>query len=131
MSRFSQNPSILWFSFILGLLLWLPWFSLLILLLFLALPQELHGSEKHHLGEGNQLAQDQPDVDHLDVRGGGQPLHLANEDGGHHQHVCEVDAQACFEEARLEEGCSKGDCDEKQGWEVSGHQLACYFSLQC
>ena len=27
-----------------------------------------------------------PDVNHLDVRGGGQALHLGDKDGGHHQH---------------------------------------------
>ena len=45
-----------------------------------------HGSEKYDLSKGNQLAEDEPDVNHLDVRGGGQALHLADEDRGHHQH---------------------------------------------
>ena len=47
-------------------------------------------SKKQHLGEGNQLAEDQPDVDHLDVSGGWQALHLAEKDGGHHQHGGQV-----------------------------------------
>ena len=53
----------------------------------------LHGSEKNDLGEGNHLAKDEPDVNHLDVGGGGQALHLADEDGGHHQHRCQVHTQ--------------------------------------
>ena len=37
------------------------------------LSEILHNSEEHHLSKGNQLAEDQPYVDHLDVRGGGRP----------------------------------------------------------
>ena len=48
------------------------------------LPEVLHAGDDDHLGEGSQLAEDQPDVDHLDVRGGGQALHLAYEDGRRH-----------------------------------------------
>ena len=38
------------------------------------LPGVLHNGEKNNgeRWEGSQLAEDQPDVDHLDVRGGGQ-----------------------------------------------------------
>ena len=46
----------------------------------------LDGSEEDDLAEGDQLAHDQPDVDHLDRRGGRQPVHLADEDGRHDQH---------------------------------------------
>ena len=69
------------------------------------------------------------DVDHLDVRGGGQALHLADEDGGHHQHGRQVHTQGSLEEEGLEEGGSKGDCYQKEGREVSGHHLACYLPL--
>ena len=46
----------------------------------------LHSSEQDNLNKRIDLAKDQPDVNHLDVRGGGKALHLAHEDGGHHQH---------------------------------------------
>ena len=52
----------------------------------------LHSSEKNNLGKGNHLTKDEPNVNHLDVGGGGQALHLADEDGRHHQHGCQVDA---------------------------------------
>ena len=55
-------------------------------------PLVLHGCEENDLSEGNHLAEDEPQVDHLDVRGGGQALHLADEDGGHHQHGGQVHA---------------------------------------
>ena len=32
------------------------------------IPEILYGSEKQHLDKGNQLAENEPDVDHLDVR---------------------------------------------------------------
>ena len=37
--------------------------------------------------------EDEPDVNHLDVRGGGQALHLADEGGGHHQYGGQVHIQ--------------------------------------
>ena len=69
----------------------------------------LHGCEEDNLSKGNHLAEDEPDVDHLDVRGGGQALHLADEDGGHHQHCGQVHTQGCLKEEGLEEGGGKGD----------------------
>ena len=48
----------------------------------------LHRSEEDDLSKGNHLAENEPDVDHLDVGGGGQALHLADEDRRHHQHCC-------------------------------------------
>ena len=89
----------------------------------------LHGSEKNDLGEGNHLAKDEPDVNHLDVGGGGQALHLANEDGGHDQHGGQVHAQGCLKEERLEEGGGKGDCSQKKGREVGGHHFTCDLPL--
>ena len=48
------------------------------------IPEEFQGCYEHHLNKWNQLAEDEPVVDHLGGRGGGQALHLADEDGGHH-----------------------------------------------
>ena len=64
-----------------------------------------------------------------DVRGGGQALHLADEDGGHNQHGGQVHTQGCLEEERLEEGGGKVDCSQKKGREVGGHHLACDLPL--
>ena len=75
------------------------------------------------------MAKDQPDVNHLDVRGGGQALHLAHEDGGHHQHGGQVHTQGCLKEERLEEGGGKGDRCQKKGRKIGGHHLACNLSL--
>ena len=86
-----------------------PFAEVLLLLLF---PYILHRSEKHHLCKGHQLTEDQPIVDHLSGRGWGQALHLADEDGGHHQHGRQVNAQCCLEEEGLEEGCGECDCQE-------------------
>ena len=48
--------------------------------------QTLYCSSQDDFKEGDNQAEDQPDVDHLHVRGGGQLLYLGGEDGGHHQH---------------------------------------------
>ena len=93
----------------------------------LILPLVLHSSEKDNLSKGNHLAEDEPDVDHLDVRGGGQALHFADEDSRHHQHGRQVHTQGRLKEEGLEEGGGKGDCSQKQGWEISRHQLARQF----
>ena len=89
----------------------------------------LHSSKKNNLSKGKDLAEDEPDVNHPDVRGGGQALHLADKDGGHHKHGGQVHAQGRLEEERLEEGGSKGDCSQKKGREVGGHHLACDLPL--
>ena len=89
----------------------------------------LLGSKENDLSKGNHLAKYEPDVDHLDVRGGGQAFHLADEDGGHYQHGGQVHTQGRLKEERLEEGGGKGDCSQKKGREVGGHHLACDLPL--
>ena len=76
------------------------------------------------------MTENKPKVDHLDVGGGGKALHLADEDGGHHQHGGQVHAQGGLKEEGLEEGGGEGDGKEKEGGEVGRHQLADKLSLQ-
>ena len=85
---------------------------------------------KDHLGEGNQLAEYQPEVDHLWIGGEGQLLHHADEDGRHHQHRCQVHTQGGLKEERLEEGGGKGDHEEEEGGEICGKHLAQDLPLQ-
>jgi len=101
-------------------------FPLFIFLLSLV----FHSSEQDNLNKRVDLAKDQPDVDHLDVRGGGQALHLADEDGGHHQHSGQVHAQRCLEEEGFEEGGSKGDHHEKDRRQIGRHHLTCNLPLE-
>ena len=63
--------------------------------------------------KGNHLTEDKPDVNHLDVRGGGQTLHLADEDGGHHQHGGQVHRHRGFKVERSKEGGGVGDKDQE------------------
>ena len=80
---------------------------------------EVHES-KDHLSKGHQLAEYQPEVDHLGVGGEGQLLHYTDEDGGHHQHGGQVHTQGGLKEERLEEGGGKGDHEEQEGREEGG-----------
>ena len=80
----------------------------------LLLPEELHGSEKHHLGKRHQLTKDQPVVDHLGGRGVRKALHLADEDGRHHQHGGQVHTQSGLKEEGLEEDGGKGNHHEEK-----------------
>ena len=62
----------------------------------LIVSEVFHRSLEDDLRQGNQLAEDEPVVDHLGVGGGGQALHLADEDCGYHQHRRQVHAPLLF-----------------------------------
>ena len=52
----------------------------------------------HCLSKGNQLSEYEPDVDHLDISGGGKRLGHADEEGGQHQQRGQVHCDLCFKE---------------------------------
>ena len=56
-----------------------------------------------NLNKWNQLSEYEPDVDHLDIGGGGQRLGHADEEGGQHQQRGQVHRHHCFEEEWVEE----------------------------
>ena len=58
---------------------------------------------KTNLNERNQLTDDQPYVEHLEVGGGGQDLPHVDDDRRHHQHRRQVHPQSSLKEARFEE----------------------------
>ena len=45
----------------------------------------LNSSSDDDFKKGDKQGKDQPDIDHLHIRCGGQLLYLAGEDGGHPQ----------------------------------------------
>ena len=57
------------------------------------------------LSKGNQLSEDKPDVDHLDIGGGGQRLGHADEEGGQDQQRGQVHRHQGLKEEWLEEVC--------------------------
>ena len=69
----------------------------------------LNRSSEDDFKEGDNQAEDQPDVDHLHVRGGGQLLYLAGEDGGHHQHDSQVHSNGIAKKISVKENCDKSD----------------------
>ena len=74
-------------------------------------------------GERDKKAKDEPDVNHLGVRGWRELLDFAREDGRHHQHDGQVHSDACFKIFGLEEGGGIGDAKEENGGQVGGEQL--------
>ena len=74
------------------------------------------GSEDN-FKEGDNQAEDQPDVNHLHVRGGGQLLYLAGEDGGHHQHDGQVHSNSIAKQVFIKEDGGEGDEEQEDGWE--------------
>ena len=83
----------------------------------------LHRSSEDDFKEGNNQAEDQPNIDHLHVRGGGQLLNLAGEDGGHHQHDGQVHGNDITKEIFVKEGGGEGDKEQEDGGEVGGQQF--------
>ena len=76
-----------------------------------------------NLNKRNQLSEDEPDVDHLDIGGGGQRLGHADEEGGQHQQRGQVHRHHRLEEEGLEEvGGVHYDEDEDCG-EIGGENL--------
>ena len=56
-----------------------------------------------YLCKGNQLSEYEPDINHLDIGGGGQRLGHADEEGGQHQQRRQVHCHHRLEEEGLEE----------------------------
>ena len=81
-------------------------------------------------GEGDEEAEDKPEVDHLGVRCWWKLLDLAGEDGRHHQHDSQVHCEARLKVDRLEEGGGVGDDQQEQGGEVGGQHLRLDLPLQ-
>ena len=92
--------------------------------------QTFDRSSQDDLKEGDHQTGDQPDVDHLHVRGGGQLLYLAGEDGGHHQHDGQVHSNVISKEVFVKEGGGEADEEEEDGGEVGGQQLCGNLPLQ-
>ena len=75
----------------------------------------LHDGLKEHLDEGNELSKYEPEIDHLDVGGGGKLVHGSSEDCGHHQHYSQIHRYDRFEIEGVEKHRYKGDEDEEDG----------------
>ena len=56
-----------------------------------------------HLNEGHKLADQEPDVEQLEVGGGWEDLPHVDDDGGQHQHGGQVHTQGSFKEGWFEE----------------------------
>ena len=78
----------------------------------------LHCGSEDDFKEGDNQAEDQPYVDHFHVRGGGQLLYLAGEDGGHHQHDGQVHSNGITKQVFVKEDGDKGDEEQEDGGEV-------------
>ena len=87
-------------------------------------------SPEDYFKKGDNQAEYQPDVDHLHVRGGGQLLYLAGEDGGHHQHDGQVHSNGIAKQVFVKEDGDKGDEEKEDGGEISGQQLCGNLPLQ-
>ena len=84
---------------------------------------ELDNSAEDDFNKGNQLASDQPDINHADIGGGGELLHHTDEESRGHQHHGEVHSNHGLEIDRPKEGGGVADTQEEEGGQVGGQQL--------
>ena len=80
-----------------------------------AVHHTIDGSSQDDIKERHNQTEDEPDVNHLCVRSGGQLLYLAGEDGGHHQHNGQVYSNGIAEQVFVKEDGGEGD-EETGGW---------------
>ena len=84
------------------------------------LPHAVHEGVEQHLGEGNQLGEDQPDVDHLDVGSRRQRVGDGDEEGGEDQLGGQVDCHNSLEEEGLEVIGGVDDTEDEDSRKISG-----------
>ena len=90
----------------------------------------LNCSSEDDFKEGDNQAEDQPDVDHLHVRGGRQFHYLAGEYGRHHQHNGQVHLRGITKELSVKEDGGEADEEQEDGGQVGGQQLCRNLPLQ-
>ena len=88
------------------------------------LSERVNVGVQEHLHQRHEEGAEQPEVDHLDVGGGGQRVGDADEDGGEDEEAGQVDRHRCLKEEGLEVvGGEAHDADEAGG-QVRGHNGA-------
>ena len=90
----------------------------------------LNSCSDDNFEKGDNQGEDQPDIDHLHVRGGGQFLYLAGEDGGHHQHYGQVHLSGITKPNFVKEGGGEGNEEQEDGGEVGGEKFHGNLPLQ-
>ena len=78
------------------------------------------GVKRQYLKEGDQKHKDEPDINHLDVRGLWKPLRHGDEHGDKHQHHSEVNDHSGLKEEGLEKVGEVGYDDQQDGRNVGG-----------
>ena len=73
--------------------------------------------------EGNQLSEYEPDVNHLDIGGGGQRLGHADEEGGQHQQRGQVHRHLRLEKKWFEEVGGIDNDEDEYSRKVGGEKL--------
>ena len=98
--------------------------------LYISFPKRFGGRNEDHLYKGNELAEDEPDVDVFDIGCLGQGLHHGDEDRCQDQHIGQVYGQSGLKIFSFEECGGESDANEKEGWEIGPKQLTHHPPLQ-
>ena len=69
------------------------------------------------------MREDEPDINHLDIGGGGKRFGHADEEGGQHQQRGQVHRHHCFKVEGLEEGGGVHDEENQDCGQVGGEHF--------
>ena len=92
-----------------------------------AVHHTIDGSSKDDIKERHNQTEDEPDVNHLCVRSGGQLLYLAGEDGGHHQHDGQVHSDGVTKKMFVKEYGHEADEKQEDGGEVVSNSVTIFL----
>ena len=75
---------------------------------------------QQHLTEGEDLAEDEPNINHLNIGGGREATRDTDKEGRKNKKSCQVDANNSFKKERFEEVCDVNDGENEHSWQVCG-----------
>ena len=76
----------------------------------------VHPCVKQHLHEGDGLGEDQPDIHHLHIGGGGKGARDTDKESCQHQEGSQVNSHDSFKEKIFKKVCCVDNAEEQEGW---------------
>ena len=73
---------------------------------------------QQHLCKRNQLSEDQPNINHLDISSRWKALGNTDEERSENKERSKVDCNNCLKEEVLKEVCGVDDDEDENGWQV-------------
>ena len=95
-------------------------FSMMVNVPVLLCPHLVNVCVQEHLTEGQDLTEDEPNINHLNIGGGRKASRDADKEGRKNKEGCQVDADNSFEKERFEEVCNVNNGENQHSRQVCG-----------